>query len=101
MVKEINNDTVMENAGRLQEIKEQLENLLGEADELIRHAVGHDDIIYRRAESYWLAHATGAISKDTRWLGGSMFTMEETILELEALVDECDTETDLDEEEED
>jgi hypothetical protein len=67
------------------EIKEQMSELLFEAEQIIRQAANDvgDRIIYQRAKSYWLAHIATALSKESEYLGGSMSTFEDTIEELE------------------
>ena len=68
-------------AERLQEILEEMKGLLDEAEQLIRR--NGMPITYERARSYWIAHIRRALDKDHSYLGGSMFTMEETIRDLE------------------
>ena len=59
---------------RLTEIKEQMLALLREAEFLL------DDSSERaRAKGYWLPHIRTALDNDHSYLGGSMFTMQNTI----------------------
>ncbi len=67
---------------RLVEIQEEIQTLVGEASNLIRMV---DRSAFYRAESYWLAHITVALSNDSGILGGSMVTMQDTIDELRAM----------------
>lgn len=70
---------------RLEEIKDEMLGLLGEAEGLIRdEAKGME---YERARSYWLAHIETALTNDHGYLGGSMVTMQDTIQELEEAED--------------
>lgn len=73
------------NADRLNEIREEIEDLLGEAED-ITHSVG--GLIQSRAESYWLAHIRIALSENHRYLGGSICSMESTAREIEECIGE-------------
>ena len=79
---------------RLTEIHGEIQELLEEARRLVQHEGG---IEWERAKSYWLAHIETALSKETGYLGGSMFTMEDTLRALEP--DEGDDEGDWDDDE--
>jgi len=59
---------------RLEEIKNEMLDLLGEARELVEGTNEED-----RAEAYWLAHIEMALINEHRYVGGSMCTMEDTI----------------------
>lgn len=75
---------------RLIEIKDEIKTLLEEAKQIIRYK-SSNSITWERARSYWYAHIMMALDKEHDYLGGSMFTMEDTINELEE-VDEDDEE---------
>jgi hypothetical protein len=78
---------------RLKQIKDEILQSLEEAENIITKLAGRKSLIHQRAESYWLAHATTAITKESRWLGGSMITMEDTMQELEKVeVEDTDME---------
>lgn len=64
------------NTDRLEEIKETILDLLIEAEDIVRRG---DRMTYQRAKSYWLPHIETAIQKEHGYLGGSIFTMEDTI----------------------
>lgn len=74
----------MEAIYRLAEIQGEIQELLYEAKDLIRENA-KNSTTYERARIYWIAHIEGALSKNSEWLGGSMFTMEDTIIELEGM----------------
>lgn len=76
-------EELCEGVERLKQIKDKMLRSLEEAENIITELAGRKSLIHQRAESYWLAHATTAITKESRWLGGSMVTMEDTIQELE------------------
>lgn len=82
----------MSNKERLTEIKEEMKDLLGEAQDLFRQEGG---MTYTRAKSYPLAHIAMALDKDHDYLGGSMFTFNDLIEELDDPEDEdCDEDDD-------
>lgn len=64
---------------RLYEIKDEIKELVYEARDLFPR----NSLTYERARSYWIAHILGALDDENDYLGGSMFTMKETIEELE------------------
>lgn len=68
-------------ADQLRDIQLELIDLLDQADRLLRNA---PSITRERAQSYWLAHARMALTKNHSFLGGSMFDMEDTINELDS-----------------
>lgn len=67
-------------AEQLRDIQAEMIDLLDQAQRLLRNAPG---MTRERAESYWLAHARMAITKNHSYLGGSMVNMDDTIAELE------------------
>ena len=74
----------------LEDIKTQMEQLLGEAKSILR-TVG-DENIAERARRTWLAHMTTALSNDHEWMGRDMNTMQDTIEELYQVNDQQDEE---------
>jgi len=72
--------TTTQMAEQLRDIQLELIDLLDQAQRLLRNA---PSITRERAQSYWLAHARIAITKNHSYLGGCMFDMEDTINELE------------------
>ena len=67
-------------AEQLRDIQLELIDLLDQAKRLLRGTPG---MTRERAESYWLAHARMAITKNHSYLGGSMVDMDDTIAVLE------------------
>ena len=67
-------------AEQLRDIQAEMIDLLDQAQRLLRSAPG---MTRERAQSYWLAHARMAITKNHSYLGGSMVDMDDTIAELE------------------
>ena len=67
-------------AEQLRDIQAEMIDLLDQAQRLLRSA---PDMTRERAQSYWLAHARMAITKNHSYLGGSMVDMDDTIAELE------------------
>jgi len=63
---------------RLGEIQDEMLRLLDEAREILR-----DTKAYDRADAYWLAHITTALTNEHGYLDRSMCSMEDTIRELE------------------
>lgn len=63
---------------RLIEIKQEMLSLLEEAKELIPEGITKE-----RARCYWYAHIKTALLKEHEYLGGSLVTMDDTIIELE------------------
>lgn len=64
---------------RLIDIKQEMLSLLEEAREIARQEGG---VTYARAHGYWLAHIETAITRESDYIGASMFTMEDTIDEM-------------------
>lgn len=62
---------------RLEEIREEMLELLEEARNIIP-----DGTLKARAEMYWYAHIKTAILKEHEYLGGSVVTIDDTIIEL-------------------
>jgi hypothetical protein len=69
-----------ESLDRLLEIKEEIKELLDEAIGLVRdHAPGAAS----RAEAYWYPHILCALDKDHGYMGGSMYTLQSAIDEMD------------------
>jgi len=64
--------TLEEERVRIEESLEVIKNTLS--------SIG--GILYERAHRYWIAHIEGALRENTRWLGGSFITMEDTLEEI-------------------
>ena len=75
------NEARAEALDRLKEIRDEMLELLDEADRILRHDFG--GLIYDRAKSYWLAHVKMALTKEHGYLGSSMCDFEDTISEIE------------------
>ena len=69
-------------AERLTEIKEEMEMLLTEAQDLLREL--DNEAIANRAEAYWYAHITMALSDEHMYLGKHDGTLQSTIDEINA-----------------
>lgn len=61
---------------RLVEIREEIEELVHEAYDLVKSC---DEDEARRADAYWRAHIITALSNDHGYLGGSMATLQDSI----------------------
>ena len=81
MVNIMVNAAGVESLDRLKEIRDEMLELLDEADRILRRDFG--GLIYERAKSYWLAHVKMALTKDHGYLGGSMVDFEDTLKEIE------------------
>ena len=79
--------TTTQMAEQLRDIQLELIDLLDQAQRLLRNA---PSITRERAQSYWLAHARMAITKNHSYLGGSMVDMDDTIAEMEGADGEDD-----------
>jgi hypothetical protein len=84
-----------EAAERIMEITEEIRELLQEAMDLVREEGTSLD--RDRARCYWYAHILTSLGGDHGYLGGSMFSMEDTARELEESGEEVE---DADEDEE-
>ena len=72
---------------RLEEIRDEIAELVEEAEGIIRdfcRANGGGGVIAERARSYWVYHILGALMEGggRGILGGSMFTMDDTIKDI-------------------
>jgi hypothetical protein len=74
---EADRDELLEAAGRLDEIRAEIKDLMSEALDLVR-GTGEE----ARARAYWYAHVMGALDEDE--YRGSMSTMAEAQEALEA-----------------
>lgn len=77
---------ITEEIEQLIEMREQMIEMLHEADGIIRQAANQvgSRLIHERARSYWIGHLNQALSNESEYLGKSMYTFEDTIQELEA-----------------
>lgn len=82
------NDVVEE----LIEIKEQMLDLIENVRGILK--AGGFGSALARAEDYWIAHLTCAISHDHGYLGGSGCTLQDTIEEIESGESEDEDEED-------
>lgn len=84
------------NIERFNEIMAEIKELAHEAYRMIPNGIEKE-----RARSYWFPHILGAVDTDNDYLGGSMFTMQNTYDALIGCFDEDDeTEEDDDEQKE-
>lgn len=79
---------------RLLEIKDEIKELVGEAQEIVKGTRAEV-----RATAYWYPHILLALDKESEYLGASMCTMQDTIDELteEAESEDEDTESEVEE----
>lgn len=71
----------------LKEIKDEMQELLDRATRIIRHT--GDRHIFERAKAYWIGHIATGLGHDSEYVTSpSDHTLEDTIKELEAFVDE-------------
>jgi hypothetical protein len=70
-----------EDSEHLQEIRDKIEDLANQALCIVRQSGNKTE--YERAKSYWYAHIICAITKDSNYLGSSMFTLEDAISALD------------------
>ena len=63
---------------RLDEIKSEIEILVEEAGGIIRQKIGRNDLIYRRAEAYWIPTIHKTLRNEMDY-----GTIESTIIEME------------------
>jgi hypothetical protein len=73
-------------ANQLTDIKNEIKVLIDNALHIIKNA---DKGEYERARMYWYAHIVMALDKEHEYLGGSMFTMQDSI---DAISGEIDSE---------
>lgn len=76
----------MSDIDRLADIKEEILDLLDEAERIIRHE--GDRATWEAARSYWMAHIKTSLTSDHDYLGGCTLSLEDTINELETLKEE-------------
>jgi len=67
-----------EEADRLEEIHDEMQELLGEAKQLIQRFVH----VRARAEAYWIPQIAMALSNEHDYLGSGSYTLAETIKDL-------------------
>lgn len=71
---------------RLDEIKDELLELIEEAEKIVRDLdISPDRMIYHRAYAYWIPQMTMAVTNDHDWLGSCSVCLEETIEDLDKL----------------
>ena len=69
-------ETTNEHINRLGEIKDEIEDLVNEAASIVRSEVGRHEVIYLRAESYWIPHIKNSLESDM-YYGTIACTIEE------------------------
>ncbi|MET2523243.1 hypothetical protein [Ralstonia pseudosolanacearum] len=77
---------------KLTAIRKQMRELIGNASDLLK--AGGFGSALDRAEDYWIADLTRAISRHHRYVGRSAYTLQDTIEEIERCEDEDDFEDD-------
>lgn len=76
---------------RLDEIKNEIEMLVEEAGRIIRRKVGRNDLIHRRANSYWIPIINKTLANEMEY-----GTIESTIIEMEKRLEEMKKEANED-----
>lgn len=71
---------------RLQAIQEEMSELLDEAKDIIKGT--NSNRIWERAKGYWVAAISMGLSKEHEYLGSAGVSMDDTLNELEGLLDE-------------
>jgi hypothetical protein len=67
---------------KLKKIRLKMLELLEEAEYLVKKNSGNG-LIYERAKSYWIPHIKMSLQNETEYLGKSMISFEDTIIEIE------------------
>lgn len=94
----VNEGVSQDDIDRFKEIMQEMSELVNEAYEIAR-AGGKS--IEDRAQSYWRGHIQGAIGESySEYLGGSMYSMEDTLGELEGEPSDEGDEDDMDDDDE-
>jgi hypothetical protein len=79
------NEQVLALVEEMNDIKDCFLELIERAEAALRDAPAS---MRARAECYWLAHIRNALDRDHGYLGGPLITLDETIEEISAHVDE-------------
>jgi hypothetical protein len=85
MSKPDKNERLLALVEELEDIKDGFLELIERAEAALRDA---PESARARAQCYWLAHLRTALDREHSYLGGSLVTMDETIEEISARVDE-------------
>lgn len=72
--------TRLEAARRLKELAEEIYDTLAEMEDILEEVAPEE---LERAEVYWMAHIDGALLSRKGWLGGSVISLEDTLIALE------------------
>jgi hypothetical protein len=75
---------------RLEEIKNEMKDLLAEAEEMVRRC--GDSSVWQRAKSYWVGHIATALDDESNYVGSSGWTLQQTIDEIPVEGEEDDEE---------
>jgi hypothetical protein len=80
---------ILEATERLEEIREEMLELLSEAEEVARQTAkaAGQRVIYERAAAYWIPQIKIALKNDHGYLGSSMCSLEDTIKDLDELLE--------------
>ena len=76
-----------ESINRLDEIKEEIFDLVKEAATIVRTKVGYTDLIYQRAEAYWIPHIKTALESNEDF-GTMASTIDEMDIKFAEMMDE-------------
>jgi len=72
--------TRTEAARRLEEIAYEIYDQLEEMEDILREVAPEE---LERARAYWMAHIDGALLNRQGWLGRSLISLEDTLINLE------------------
>jgi len=72
--------TRTEAARRLEEIAYEIYDQLEEMENILREVAPEE---LKRARAYWMAHIDGALLNRQGWLGRSLISLEDTLINLE------------------
>ena len=72
--------TRTEAAERLREIAYEIYDKLDEMEDILREVAPEE---LERAQVYWMAHIDGALLNLKGWLGGSLISLGDTLINLE------------------
>jgi len=78
---------VRETLGTIEEDVEEIYDRLASIEQAIEELGESGRSIKERAESYWMAHIDGALLNRGGWLGGSFVSLNDTVQEIEELLE--------------
>ena len=70
---------------RLEELADEIYDKLDEMEDILEEVAPEE---LERARVYWMAHIDGALFNRKGWLGRSLISLEDTLINLEEVEDE-------------